>query len=154
MATAVCVKPIYLICYNLPKGGREIMEDIEKEDLTPPRVTNLMCENAVKTTFADLSDWNIKCFKDRLLDTTGCIFGGAIVRDNDVLVRLLTRWGGAPEAPVFCHNFRVPVNNAVILNCVTARSNDFGNMFLKVHGERMASHIGETLIPLGLTSRL
>lgn len=127
------------------------MEDIQKEDLTPPRVTNLMCENAVKTTFADLSDWNIKCFKDRLLDTTGCIFGGAIVRDNDVLVRLLRRWGGAPEAPVFCHNFRVPVNNAVILNCVTARSNDFGNMFLKVHGERMASHIGETLIPLGLT---
>jgi len=133
------------------KRGYETMEDIQKEDLTPPRVTNLMCENAVKTTFANLSEWNIKCFKDRLLDTTGCIFGGAIVRDNDVLVRLLTRWGGAPEAPVFCHNFRAPVNNAVILNCVTARSNDFGNMFLKVHGERMASHIGETLIPLGLT---
>ena len=99
-----------------------------------------------------MSEWNVKCFKDRLLDTTGCIFGGAIVRDNDILVNLLKRWGGATEAPVFCHDFRAPVNNAVMLNCVTARSNDFGNMFLKVHGERMASHIGETLIPLGLTS--
>ena len=127
------------------------MENIQKEDFSPPRVTNLMCDNAVKTTFADLSEWNVKCFKDRLLDTTGCIFGGAIVRDNDILVNLLKRWGGAPEAPVFCHDFRAPVNNAVMLNCVTARSNDFGNMFLKVHGERMASHIGETLIPFGLT---
>jgi 2-methylcitrate dehydratase PrpD len=127
------------------------MSDIQIEHLTPPKVTNLMCDNVVKTTLADLSEWNVKCFKDRLLDTTGCIFGGAIVRDNDVLVNLLTRWGGAPEAPVFCHGFRAPINNAVVLNCVTARSNDFGNMFLKVHGERMASHIGETLIPLGLT---
>jgi 2-methylcitrate dehydratase PrpD len=127
------------------------MPDVQKEDFTTPRVTNLMCENAVRTTFADLSEWNIKCFKDRLLDTTGCVFGGAIVQDNHVLADLLKRWGGAPEAPVFCHGFRAPVNNAVILNCVTARSNDFGNMFLKVHGERMASHIGETLIPLGLT---
>jgi 2-methylcitrate dehydratase PrpD len=127
------------------------MSDIQKKHLAPPRVTNLMCDNAVKTIFADLSEWNVKCFKDRLLDITGCIFGGAIVRDNDIMVNLLKRWGGINEAPVFCHDFRAPVNNAVMLNCVTARSNDFGNMFLKVHGERMASHIGETLIPLGLT---
>jgi 2-methylcitrate dehydratase PrpD len=127
------------------------MPDFQKEHLSPPKLTNLMCDNAVKTTLADLSEWNVKCFKDRLLDTTGCIFGGAIVGDNNVLVNLLTRWGGAPEAPVFGYGFRAPVNNAVILNCVTARSNDFGNMFLKIHGERMASHIGETLIPLGLT---
>jgi 2-methylcitrate dehydratase PrpD len=127
------------------------MENIQKEDLTPPGITNLMCDNAVKTTFSDLSEWNIKCFKDRLLDITGCLFGGAIVKDNDVLANLLKRWGGTPEAPVFCYNFRTPVNNAVLLNCVTARSNDFSNMFLKVHGEQMASHIGETLIPLGLT---
>jgi 2-methylcitrate dehydratase PrpD len=127
------------------------MSDSDRGRLTPPNATEAMCRNIVETTFADLSEWNVKCFKDRLLDATGCIFGGAIVRDNDVLVSLLKRWGGIPEAPVFCHDFRAPINNAVILNCVTARSNDFSNMFLKVHGERMASHLGETLIPLGLT---
>lgn len=127
------------------------MPHSEAERLAPPEVTEAMCRNIVETTFADLSEWNVKCFKDRLLDTTGCIFGGAIVRDNEVLVNLIKRWGGVPEAPVFCNDFRVPVNNAVILNCVVARSNDFGNMFLKVHDERMASHLGETLIPLGLT---
>ena len=121
------------------------------ERLEPPKATEALCRNIVETTFADLSDWNVKCFKDRLLDTTGCIFGGAIVSDNEVLVKLLTRWGGVPEAPVFCHDFRAPVNNAVILNCVTARSNDFGNMVFHVHGDRIASHLGETNIPLGLT---
>ena len=127
------------------------MSDSETGRLMPPKATEAMCKNIVETTFADLSEWNVKCFKDRLLDTTGCIFGGAIVRDNDVLVNLFKRWGGNPEAPVFCHDFRAPVNNAAILNCVTARSNDFGNMFFRVHGERMASHLGETIIPLGLT---
>ena len=127
------------------------MSSVEKEPVAAPKAIDLLCKNIVQTTFGDLSDWNVKCFKDRLLDTTGCIFGGAIVPDNDVLVNLLKRWGGAPEAPVFCYDFRAPVNNAAVLNCVTARSNDFGNMYFKVHDERMASHLGETLIPLGLT---
>jgi 2-methylcitrate dehydratase PrpD len=127
------------------------MPNNNKPNPSAPDITNIMCENAANTVFSGLSEWNIKCFKDRLLDITGCIFGGAIVKDNDVLVRLFKRWSGTPEAPVFCHDFRIPVNNAVTLNCILARSNDFGNMCAKVHGERMASHIGETIIPLGLT---
>ncbi|HEX2964634.1 MAG TPA: MmgE/PrpD family protein [Syntrophorhabdaceae bacterium] len=127
------------------------MPEMQKEHLVQPDTTSLMCTNVVKTTFADLSEWNVRCFKDRLLDMTGCIFGGAIVPDNDVIIELIKRWGGSPEAPVFCHGFRAPANNASMINCITARSNDFGSMFLKVHGERMASHMGETLIPLGLT---
>lgn len=123
----------------------------EKVLLAPPQATEIMCNNIISTKFSDLSEWNVKCFKDRLLDTTGCILGGAIVQDNNVLIDLFKRWGGVPEAPVFGHGFRVPVNNAVTLNCITARSNDYGNMFLKVHGDRIASHLGETLIPLGLT---
>jgi 2-methylcitrate dehydratase PrpD len=151
MPKSVLFRLIFLSNQIHREKGHQTMPDIQKEDRTQPNVTNLMCDNAVRTVFANLSEWNVKCFKDRLLDMTGCIFGGAIVHDNDVLVRLLSRWGGAPEAPVFCYGFRAPVNNAVILNCVSARSNDFGNMSLKVHGERMPSHIGETLIPLGLT---
>lgn len=41
--------------------------------------------------------------------------------------------------------------SAVMLNSITARANDFGNMFFHVHGDRIASHCGETLIPMGLT---
>ena len=123
------------------------MPDSDKEHLSLPKATEAMCRNMVGTSFDDLSEWNVKCFKDRLLDATGCIFGGAIVRDNDVLVSLFKRWAGFRKRLSFVTDFRAPANNAVILNCVMARSNDFSNMFLKVHGERMASHLGETLIP-------
>ncbi len=121
------------------------------ENLKTPRLTEMICENLVNTKYENLSEWNVKCFKDRLLDITGCIFGGAIVEDNKVLTDLLRRWGGAEEAPVFLKGFRAPVNNAAMINCIVARSNDYGNMFMHVFEDRIASHLGETLIPLGLT---
>ena len=124
---------------------------MSNERYAPPKVTDLLCKTVVNTKFEHLSDWNVKCFKDRLLDTTGCLFGGAIVKDNQVLTDLLYRWGGAGEAPVFLHGFRTPLPNAVLLNCVTTRSNDYGSMAFKIFGEALPSHVGETLIPLNLT---
>lgn len=120
-------------------------------NLMTPKLTELMCENLVSTKFESLSDWNVNCFKDRLLDITGCMFGGAIVEDNNVLTDLAKRWGGVEEAPVFLKGFRAPLNNAALINCIVARSNDYGNMFMHVFDDRIASHCGETLIPLGLT---
>lgn len=123
----------------------------EKTELTSPKLIDLICENLVKTKIENLSDWNVKCFKDRLLDITGCIFGGSIVEDKNAVFNLIKRWGGTEEAPVFLQSMRAPVNNAVLLNCIAARANDYGNMYMHIFGERIPSHMGETLIPLGLT---
>lgn len=117
----------------------------------PPQGTDLLCENLVSTRYEQLSEDNIRIFKDRLLDITGCIFGGAVVPEDQFLETVLTRWGGAPEAPLFARKGRLPVPSAVMLNSITARANDFGNMFFHVLGDRIASHCGETLFPLGLT---
>lgn len=123
----------------------------ENTNLAPPKLFNAMCENLVNARFGDLSEGNIKCFKDRLLDMTGCIIGGAIVEDNNVLTELFRKWGGMEEAPVFLQGFRAPRNNAALINCLLARSNDFGSITFNVLGERVTAHMGETLIPLGLT---
>lgn len=123
----------------------------QNTELASPKLIDKLCENLVETRFENLSEWNVKCFKDRLLDMTGCIFGGAVVKDNSVLTDLTKRWGGAEEAAVFLNGFRAPVANAALINCVLARSNDFGSITLKVLGERVTAHLGETLIPLGLT---
>jgi len=80
----------------------------ENTNLAPPKIIDMMCENLVNTRFEDLSEWNVKCFKDRLLDMTGCIFGGTIVKDNKPLVEQIRRWGGEAEAPVFLQGFRAP----------------------------------------------
>ena len=117
----------------------------------PPKGIDLLCENVVNTTYDQLSEDNVRIFKDRLLDMTGCIFGGAIVPEDQFLADLLRRWGGIEEAPLFARKGRLPMPSAVMLNSITARANDFGNMFFHVLGDRIASHCGETLIPMGLT---
>ena len=117
----------------------------------PPKGIDALCENAASVSYEKLSEDNVRIFKDRLLDTTGCMFGGAIVKEDNFFTEKLKDWGGKPEGAVFTKDFRLPMPHAVMLNCLYARANDFGNMFFHVHGDRIASHCGETLIPMGLT---
>ena len=127
------------------------MTQFSSVQLTPPNGTELLCKNLLETGFSDLSEENVEIFRDRLLDMTGCIFGGAIVKEDAFLIDLVTRWGGVAEAPVFAHAARIPAVNAVAVNSILARANDFGNMVSFIHGERIASHFGESLIPMNLT---
>lgn len=120
-------------------------------NLTPPNGTDLLCKNLVETKYEDLSEENVEIFKDRLLDMTGCIFGGACVEEDNFLYELYEKWGGEPEAPVFTRKSRMPAINAVVVNSVLARANDYGNMVSHVHGDRIASHYGESVIPMNLT---
>ena len=80
----------------------------------PPKGIDLLCENVVNTTYDQLSEDNVRIFKDRLLDMTGCIFGGAIVPEDQFLADLLRRWGGIEEAPLFARKGRLPMPSAVI----------------------------------------
>ena len=122
------------------------------ENYESPRGTDKLCENLVHTAFEDLSEENVRIFKDRLLDMAGCILGGAIVKENNGLKERMYQWGGLDEAPVFASGGkRLPLPNAAMLNAVQARSNDFGSMLFKMHGDAMPSHMGETMLPLSLT---
>lgn len=122
------------------------------ERLVSPWGTERLCDNLVSTTFEDLSEDNIRIFKDRLLDMAGCILGGAIVKENAFLEERMYEWGGLAEAPVFAsEGKRLPLPSAAMLNAIKARSNDFGSMLFKIHGDAMPSHMGETILPLSLT---
>lgn len=124
---------------------------IEEAKLRPPKATELLCHNLVNTKFEDLSEDNVRIFKDRLLDMTGCIFGGAVVPEDQFLIQKLIDWGGKEEAPLFARSGKLPMPNAVMANSITARANDYGSMFFHIKNDKIASHAGETLIPMGLT---
>lgn len=125
--------------------------DEVRPELAPPNGIALLCENLARTDYSDLSDENVSLFRDRLLDMAGCIFGGAAVAEDRFFYELLKRQGGAEEAPLFTDAARLPLTSAVLGNCVLARANDFGSMFTEIFGEGIASHFGETMIPMGLT---
>lgn len=128
-------------------------EDIKNTSLLPPNGTRLLCKNLLETAWEDLSEENIEIFKDRLLDMTGCIFGGDIVPEDRFFYDLLKAQGGAAQAPVFADksSVRLPLTSAVMHNCLHARANDYGNMEMVVFGEPIASHYGETILPMNLT---
>lgn len=111
----------------------------------------LISENIVNAKFEDLSEWNIQCTKDRLIDICGCIIGGATAEGNAGLVKIIKEQGGKGEAPVFIHGGRVPLGDAAMINCIAARSNDFGAMFANLDGKRIPSHHSETTVPMALT---
>lgn len=137
--------------YAPPVGVDESCTNRLDIPFAPPEGVDLLCKNLVETTYDKLSEDNVRIFKDRLLDMTGCLFGGTIVPEDQFLTDLFRRWGGIAEAPLLARSGRLPMPNAVMINSITARANDFGNMFFHVLGERIASHCGETLIPMGLT---
>ena len=122
-----------------------------RDELKVPGGTELLCKNLVETSYEHLSEDNIRIFKDRLLDITGCMFGGALVAEDEFLEKRYKAWGGAEEAPLFASSGRLPLPAAAKLNCIKARANDFGCMLFRVFGEAMPSHMSETVIPLGLT---
>ncbi len=128
-------------------------EDLKDTSLFPPGGTYRLCENLLKTSFSNLSEENVMVFKDRLLDMTGCILGGDIVPEDRFFYDMLKRQGGEAAAPIFadsCH-IRLPLASAVMHNCLHARANDYGSMEMVVFGEPIASHYGETILPMNLT---
>ena len=131
--------------------GGITLKKFELDQLIPPKGIDLLCENLVSAKFEDLSEENIEIFRDRLLDMIGCIFGGACVEEDAFLADMYRGWGGAAEAPMFANTGRIPAINAISYNSILARANDFGNMVSYVHGDRIASHFGETVIPTNLT---
>lgn len=129
------------------------IEELKDPSLQPPCGTLKLCENLVNTTFEDLDEENIRIFKDRLLDMTGCIFGGDIVPEDRFFYDLLKKQGGEAQAPVFAddRSVRLPLVSAVMHNCLHARANDYGNMEMVVFDDPIASHYGETIMPVNLT---
>ncbi len=120
-------------------------------DYMPPKGIDALCENAVNVTYEKLSEDNIRIVKDKLLDITGCILGGSIVKEDQFLTQYFKQLGGKEEADVFTKGFKLPLVNAVLLNSLYARANDFGAMFFRVRDEHIASHNSESIIPMALS---
>ncbi len=107
--------------------------------------------NAVETKFENFDDDTLGRTKYRIIDTLGCLIGGATDTGNPEMVDLFRDTGGKEEATILIHGGKVPAGNAAFANSVMARSFDFEPVSPLVEGFSCPGHISGTTVPTTLT---
>jgi 2-methylcitrate dehydratase PrpD len=110
-----------------------------------------MAANVLDTRFENFDAATLEATKYRIIDTLGCLIGGAADAGNPELLKLLQDTGGKKEATVLIHGGKLPVAGAAFINSIMARSFDFGPVSPLVEGVSCPGHISETTIPTAVT---
>ena len=110
-----------------------------------------LAANTLETRLEDIPPDALEATKYRIIDTLGCLVGGATDTGNPELVNLLKEQGGKQEATIFIHGDKMPVANAAFINCIMARSFDFEPVSPLVDGFSCPGHISGTTVPSALT---
>jgi 2-methylcitrate dehydratase PrpD len=110
-----------------------------------------LVENALVTRFESFDQVTLENARYRIIDTLGCLIGGATDAGNPELLRLIKDNGGKAEATILVHGGKAPVGEAAFVNCIMARSFDFEPVSPLVEGVSCPGHISGTTVPTALT---
>jgi aconitate decarboxylase len=106
--------------------------------------------NVLETRFENFDRPTLEQAKDRIIDTIGCLIGGAKAPGNSEFINLVRKWGGREEASILVHGGKVPAQNAAMTNSILARSFDFEPVGPTVEGVNMPGHVSGTTITTAL----
>ena len=70
--------------------------------------------NILETRFENFNSALLDNAKDRIIDTIGCLIGGAGAPGNRELIDLIKYWGGREEATIYFHGDKVPAQYAAM----------------------------------------
>jgi 2-methylcitrate dehydratase PrpD len=115
-------------------------------------VLDRLVDNLLNTPYEKIDEVFIEGARDRLVDVTGCILGGARASGCLMLLDLLSEWGGAEQASILVHGLRLPAHHAAFMNSVMARSYDFDPTGPVVGGESIPAHVSVTTVPAALAA--
>lgn len=110
-----------------------------------------LAKNVLETRFEDFDPETIENARYRIIDTVGCLIGGANAPGNRGLVGLVRDWGGKEEATILMHGGKAPVHNAAMVNSIMARSFDFEPVSPLVDGVSVPGHISGTTVPVAVS---
>jgi 2-methylcitrate dehydratase PrpD len=110
-----------------------------------------LAANVVETRFENFDAATLESTRYRIIDTLGCLIGGAADTGNPELVDLIRRQGGMEEATILVHGGKVPAASAALVNSVMARSFDFEPVSPLVDGVNTPGHISGTTVPTAVS---
>jgi 2-methylcitrate dehydratase PrpD len=119
--------------------------------LAEPTAIERLAANALEARFENIDKDTLEAAKYRIIDTMGCLIGGANDAGNPELLKLLKEQGGKKEATVLIHGGKVPAASAAFMNCIMARSFDFEPVSPLYEGVSCPGHISGTTVPSALT---
>ena len=99
----------------------------------------------------DVDAETVQNAKDRVLDTVGCLIGGAADPSNPELVKLVKDYGGRPQATLLMYGGKVPAGNAAMVNCILCRSFDYEPVSPVVEDSIVPGHVSGTTVMTALT---
>lgn len=114
-------------------------------------VMDKIVSNILGVQFDDLDGQTVRHAKDRVIDTVGCLVGGAYAPGNRQLVNLVRDRGGKAEATIFMYGGRVPASEAAMVNCILCRSFDFEPVSPVVEGRLVPGHVSGTTVMTALS---
>jgi 2-methylcitrate dehydratase PrpD len=82
-----------------------------------------------------------------LVDTLACAMGGVSAPGVPELARMVSDWGGKPEATVWCLGARLPAHHAAWINGTMAHARDFDDTH-----DAAVLHAGVSVIPAALAA--
>ena len=88
--------------------------------------------------------------KDRMIDTVGCIVGGAKGPGCRRVADLAKKWGGEKKSTILVHGVKAPAHTVAFVNTLMARSFDFEPVEPYVEGIPTPAHISGTTVPTAL----
>lgn len=107
--------------------------------------------NVLDTKFEAIDLETLQNAKDRIIDTVGCLIGGAGDPSNPELVRLMTDLGGKPEATILMYGGKTTAADAAMVNCILCRSFDFEPVSPVVEDAMAPGHVSGTTVMTALT---
>jgi len=102
--------------------------------------------NTLGASFEALDRDTVRHAKDRIIDTVGCLIGGAADPSNPELVGLVKKYGGQPEATILMYGDKVPAAYAAMVNCILCRSFDYEPVSPVVEGHLAPGHVSGTTV--------
>lgn len=95
----------------------------------------------------DLPPGVIQAAKANLFDTLACAIAGSNAPGVAEVRDLAISWGGAPQAPVWCSQSRLPAHHAAWVNGMMAHARDFDDTH-----DAAVLHAGVSVVPAALAA--
>jgi 2-methylcitrate dehydratase PrpD len=102
--------------------------------------------NVLETRFENFDPATVEHAKNRMIDTIGCLIGGANGPGNSSLIELIKDWGGKKEATILIHGGKAPAYNVAMINSIMARSYDFEPVDVMVDNTIFPAHTSGTTV--------